>query len=449
MKFKTAAIVLFLALASALSGCSFVGLDAQTLMHAPRPTGKNEADIQTLLDSTSEGDMVLKYPVNGDYRSAVITHNLTGGSGDEAMAFYQKDDETGGTFVLFMQKVNDKWQNMGSFNNPASQVDRVCFGDLDGDGKDEVVVGWGSGVNNTSSICVYSYKNGKMNEMKVNQSYTEMAVMDFDGDGKSEIFTASVTNGDQPAAARLIRIRSNAIELMGSVPLDAGVTKYASVKTGLINLSQNGVVLDGVKTANAMVTELLYWDKKTKSLKSPFYDTASKSAKSTERSTSVVSKDINGDKIIEIPIVTLMPGYNGTATDDAAYLTTWHRYDTDTNTFVRVMSMVIDYSDGYWFSIPDLWRGKITTKMDPSSRTMTFYAWTSGPKGAAGKQGGALLKIQAFTQKEWSASSGTKGFFKLEDGDGVVFAASIPSPEQPLSMTEDEVKNSFQRITQE
>ena len=41
-----AAVALFLAAAMMLSGCSFVGLDAQTLMHAPKPTGENEADIQ-------------------------------------------------------------------------------------------------------------------------------------------------------------------------------------------------------------------------------------------------------------------------------------------------------------------------------------------------------------------------------------------------------------------
>ena len=328
-------------------------------------------------------------------------------------------------------------------------MDRVAFGDLNGDGKDEVVVGWGSGVGNTGTICAYEYKNGKMNELKLNQSYTEMTVMDFDGDGVDEIFTANVTVGDQPAAARLFRIKDDSIELMGTAPLDAGVTQYVSFKTGLINVNQNGVVLDGSKTANTMVTELLYWNKKTKTLQAPFYDAASKSAKNTERNTSVVSRDINGDKILEIPIVTLMPGYTGATTEDAAYLTTWHRYDTSTNTFIRVMSMVIDYSDGYWFSIPDLWRGKITTKMDAASRTMTFYRWAPGAKGSAGKTGSALLKIEAFTQKEWATSSDTKGFFKLEEGDSVVFAAALPSPDDPLAMTAAEVKNAFQLIPQD
>lgn len=449
MKRKAAVLAIFLAAALMLSGCSYAGLDAQTLMHAPKPTGVNEADIQNLLDTTAGGQITLKYPSTGDYRSAILTHDICGDKNQEAIAFYQKGDDTSVTNIMFMQKIGGSWKNIGTFSSQSSQVDRVCFGDLNGDGRDEVIVGWGSSLNNTGSICVYSYKDGKMNEQKLNQSYTEMEVMDFDGDGRDEIFTASVTVGDQPAVAHLLRIKDDSIEVMGSAPLDTGVTKYASVKTGLVNEKQNGIVLDGEKSANTMVTELLYWDKKKKALEAPFYDPSTKTAKSTARNTSVVSKDINDDKIIEIPIVTLMPGYNGTTADEADCLTSWHRYDTETNTFIRVMSMVIDYADGYWFSVPDMWRGKITTKMDPSTRSFTFYQWMQSPKNAAGILGPQLLKIEVFTKDEWNSQSGTKGYFELCAKDNIVFAAFRPSPNNQLSMTEQEVREAFELISEE
>ena len=192
MKRKAAVAALFLVVSMLFSGCSFVGLDAQTLMHAPKPTGENEADIQRLLDQKAGEQITLKYPVSGDYRSAILKHNLCGDKTDEAIAFYQKSDAADGTNIIFMQKTGT-WKVIGTFFNQAAQVDRICFGDLDGDGRDEAIVGWGSSLNNNGSICVYSYKNGRMTEQRLKQTYTEMEVMDFDGDGRSEIFTANIS----------------------------------------------------------------------------------------------------------------------------------------------------------------------------------------------------------------------------------------------------------------
>lgn len=443
-----AAVALFLTAAMMFSGCSFVGLDAQTLMHAPKPTGENEADIQHLLDETAGGQMTLKYPASGEYRSAILKHDLSGDKTDEAIAFYQKSDDADGTNIVFMQK-EGTWKIVGTFSNQATQVDRICYGDLYGDGKDEAVVGWGNSLNNNGAICVYSYKNGKVTEQRLKQAYTEMEVMDFDGDGRSEIFTANITQGDQPAEACLIRVDSDHAEVMGSAPLDSGVTRYASVQTGLIDEKQKGIVLDGVKSSNTMVTEVLYWDAKKKALVAPFYDAASKMVKSTARMTAVVATDINSDKIIEVPIVSLMPGYSDSTADEADCLTTWERYDTQNNTFSRVRSMVINFADGYMFSVPDVWRGQITTKMDPSTRSFSFYQWMQSPKNATGVLGPQLLRIEVFTKKEWDAGTGTKNYFELYNKDNLIFAAVRPSPKNPLSLTEVEIKEAFQLINKE
>lgn len=455
---KLRAVAAALLLSVLLSGCSFVGLDAETLMQPPKPTGE-KADIHALLESKTGGKMTLKYPRSGDYRSAIITHDICGDKGEEAIAIFQKGDEASGTDIMFMQKVDGKWTDIGFFSNPASQVDKVCFGDLNGDGKDDVVVGWGSSLNSTSSICAYYYGGGKMNEIKLDklaQNYTEMAVMDFNGDGKSEIFTANVSTGekqaagtladDQSAFARLYSLHDGAFEIIGSCRLDSSVSKYASVQAGLINEKQNGIVLDGIRSANQMVTELIYWDAKTKTLKSPFYDPKTQNINLTQRSTQVVSKDINGDKIIEIPFVTLLPGYGGVATEDAAYVTNWKRYDTTNNALVPVMSMVLNYADGYWFLVPDLWHDRITTKTDTATRTTTFFAWNTSKKDLKGSLGVPLLKIQVFAKKEWDSGTGTAGFFKLMETDNLVFAADCPSPGNPLSLSVSDVKHSFDLI---
>ena len=442
MKKGTAAAIL-MAAAMSLSGCSFVRLDAQTLMQAPKPTGESESDIQSLLEKTAGTQFTLKYPVSGQYRSAILEHDLSGDNVGEAIAFYRKSTETEGTSVVFMQKKDGAWKVVGTFANQSAQVDRVCFGDLDGDGKDDAVVGWGSSLNNNASVCAYFLRDGKMAEQRLSLNYTDLEVMDFTGDGRSEIFTASVTEGSQPAEARLTRVDGTDMETLGSAPMDTGVTRYASVRTGLLNEKQRGVVLDGVKASSVTVTELLYWDAQQKALVSPFYDESTKTVKSTARTTSVRSKDINGDTIIEIPIVSLMPGYSDGTADEADCLTSWQRYDTQNNTFIRVMTMVINYADGYYVSIPDMWRGKITTKMDPATRSFTFYQWMQSSQDAAGVLGPQLLRIEVFTKKEWSAKSGTAGYFELAEKSNLVFAASLPSASNSLSLTAQEVKEAF------
>ena len=82
--FPLAATVL---LAACLSGCSWFGMDAENLMQPPKPTGEREA-IYQLLEAEAASGFTLKYPVNGDYRSAIIM-NQNGEEAGEAIAFFQ------------------------------------------------------------------------------------------------------------------------------------------------------------------------------------------------------------------------------------------------------------------------------------------------------------------------------------------------------------------------
>lgn len=439
-----------LALIVLCSGCSSVSLDPQTLMRPPRATG-NKEQIHKVLETKTGGQLKLSYPRRGDYRSAILMWDLTGDGQEDAVALYQNTDQTGGLTISFVRG-GKEWTDVGSFQNPSTQVDKVCFGDVNRDGVDDVVVGWGSALNQASSISIFSYKDGKMTELSYNQPYTEMEVRDFDGDTYDEIFTASVSTAEQAAIARLLRVTDNMIETVGSAHLDTGVTKYAAVTAGMINSNQYGIVLDGAKSGGTYVTEVLFWDSKKKLLESPFYDAGTQTANYTQRSTSVTSRDINGDTLIEIPVVNPLPGYSQPLPDDACAVTNWYRYDSAGNTMQRVMSMVMNQKSGYWFLIPDMWRGKITVKVDRDTRSLTFYEWVPASGSAAsgsnsaGAVGTALLKLQEFTESEWNAGTVTTGFYKLQEKNAVVYAASILQPDAPLALNINDVMNSFKLI---
>ena len=92
-----------------------------------------------------------------------------------------------------MKSEEDVWKTVFTARNPATQVDRVCFGDLNGDGRSDVLIGWGStsGVTGrTAQVCAYLYDDaGDITEYTLG-SYGEMTVTDFDDDGVDELFTA-------------------------------------------------------------------------------------------------------------------------------------------------------------------------------------------------------------------------------------------------------------------
>ncbi len=96
-----------------------------------------------------------------------------------------------------------------------------------------------------------------------------------------------------------------------------------------------------------------------------------------------------------------------------------------------------------------MWRGKITTKLDPATRTLTFYQWMASAGGEGGVRGPELLKIEIFTTQGWVSGKGTGGFFRLTSKDKLVFAASIPSPRNSLSLTQEEIRGAFKLIDQE
>lgn len=257
-------LVLVLAASVLLSGCSVIGLDAQALMHPPKPTGE-KAGMYALLKSKAGKNFTLKYPTAGENRSAIIQHNLCGDSHKETVALYQRKGDDTAVSILFTALQNGKWKDIGSFTHPAAQVDRICFGDLNGDGQDETIVGWGNSAGSASLISVFYYKNGKMNELKLDQTYNELAVMDFDGDGKKELLTASIpADSEQQFVASLFRLKGDALQLMGSIRMDTGLSKFADLLSGNVSKGQPGVLLDCVQTNGRELTELIYWNRSKK-----------------------------------------------------------------------------------------------------------------------------------------------------------------------------------------
>ena len=107
--------------------------------------------------------------------------------------------------------------------------------------------------------------------------------------------------GEQPAQARLLRMRGGAIELLGSCAIDSAVTSLTAASGGLLGPEQPGVLLDGAKATNTFVTEVVYWDQESRALVSPFLNQETQTVEATQRSLNITSATSTATKSSNSP----------------------------------------------------------------------------------------------------------------------------------------------------
>lgn len=440
---RTKLICALLALCLFCSGCSVMDLNTQDLMSPPKATG-DKADIQKVIEENA-GSYTLKYPQKGEHRSAVIMHDINGDGNEEAVAFYKSNTSEGVSdiTVIFIDQVAGVWQRIAAFQNSAAEVERVCFADFNGDGSDEVLIGWSS-YSSTNQATVFRYESGEVKPFDLEYTYTDMVLADFDKDGVEELFMSSVNTAEKAAAARLLKYSaaSDTLVNISEAEMNPEVTQYSSFQAGELENGYRGVYIDGVKSGNQMTTELVYWDPELQKLQTPFYSSVSANQFSIIRPPGVICMDINGDGVLEIPNskdfegnLSLSPantvapaaGSQGTLTSAVpACITQWQQYFPKEQELVTVQNMYVNEDDDYYFLMPSSWITCVTGTLDASNHQFTFSEWVINDEGV-GAVGAVVLKIGVFTKANWDAKvTVTREFTSVVETEEKVYAISIP-----------------------
>ncbi|MCL2487711.1 MAG: VCBS repeat-containing protein, partial [Oscillospiraceae bacterium] len=140
----------------AFSGCSSFGIDIETRMRPPLPSGEQEeiqkALTEYLATTKLQQNYILKYPKTGEHRSAFILADIDGDgllemvSGSGSLVWYKPDNMTKGVIAA-----NRHFHvGMGS-------------GDIDGDGAVEICVGEADPGPNEKWEIVILKPNGNVN----------------------------------------------------------------------------------------------------------------------------------------------------------------------------------------------------------------------------------------------------------------------------------------------
>lgn len=450
------AVLLAAWLCLSLSGCSFAAFDSKNLMAPPKANADQQA-IHELLQGSSP-DVTFVYPKSGEYRSAIIMRDFTGDGKDNAIGFYSLGD-AGGVEVQFLEKTGTGWRTDAAFKNMANQVDRVCFADLTGDGVEDVLIGWGSAAGTTgrtAAVNAYIYDgNGGVNE-HVLGIYGEMALTDLDGDGISEVFTvdkfvAAEQEGDEPspAKARLYAWQGDAMAEICSTDADNSISIYSAIFSGSITSSLQGVVLDGAKADGSLTTQVFYLED-GKLVNSPPEVNMEDHINPFSRSASApfLSRDINGDGIVEIPTASLLPGIpEDVVPDSTSFLVKWNAFHK--KLLGRpVMTALMNLTENYWFRLPAGLEGQITASNDPDRRSVTYTQVTKPNEEGQQFLGAPLFSIRVFTRSAWDSRGQSGGYELLAAQADTIYGIQIFTEDEQMLRYIHRIRQDFKLITE-
>lgn len=317
-----AAITLLLAVSVLFSGCgAFSFNSAENLVRPPKLSGDDGALQAAFETAVSEkGEYILKYPSDGEYRSAYVRYDCDADGADEAFVFYSLKAEAMSVYMVMLDYANGVWSAVGEVPGEGSDVYSVEFCDLNNDGIAEVLVGWSSlDAKSNKKLAVYcSYKNSQNLNYRVLaiESYTSMDTVDLDNDGEMEILLAliSSTSDTYTTEARLLKMTDHApsdfqMNPVGQVSLYSETTAITAI-TSCEQNRKNYVYIDEA-AGDTYLTEILYWDQEKNTLAAPLQvDMLSIASCPTSRSVALNCTDINDDGVPEIPATALIPDSN-------------------------------------------------------------------------------------------------------------------------------------------
>ena len=287
-----------------LAGCSMPGEQVQVeeLLRAPKLSG-DYGDVQTALNDWLGESAQLKYPMQGDLLSPFLLQDLDGDGRQDAAVLYTTAQSSNVCIAILQKDDADIWHVRQNVEGLADTVESVGLAQLQPGDATQLVVGY-TAAQGDHYLAVYSYTDGVLSTI-LEQQYQQYLVEDITGGGNQDLILMSTLEDGGVQIELLTVDKEGSFQQVAVMGLSANrFAGCASVAAGVGADGRHYLVLDGWTgiSGNNLASVLLRFDEDTQQmLPADQISTEKLYTASLRNVPSLVSQDLDGDGIVEIP----------------------------------------------------------------------------------------------------------------------------------------------------
>lgn len=396
---------------------------------------EEQKEITRALKASVGNDIVLQYPKTGQNRSAFLIEDINSDGKDEVVAFYSPKGEGAGQYAIhinLLSKNDDgQWRSLCDVVGEANGIDRVSVGTFSG--KTEIIVGWELIKEREKTLVGYSLKNRTL-VRDFTRPYVEFAVADFwKSNAGDELITINYSKTEQELTsptqnAHLIVKTKNKFKEKSSCALDFRVTGYKSCTAGKYDSRNTGYFLDSMLDSATVTTQILTVSKEGK-IKNPLLVDGKTADDNTHKST-MLSQDINGDGVLEVPHQQEIVGYEDVPESEKLFKTVWKNLIE--NELKKSFAMYMNTALGIRVMLSTDFEQLVTMRTVSAQNEIVFYEYNTSLK----KSTTELFRLRVFQRGEYEEKD---GFEALCSNDYITVAVKIASPQNPLCPSWEEI----------
>ena len=394
------ALIICILLSLSFTGCAVVDLDVRNMMEAPR-NDADMAEVTAILDGGGRADYC--YPQNGDYREAVIFTSFTGKSHKDAFSFtYDNSKRINITFFSFIEGA---WVRTKEFTDKADQVERVVFGDITGDGINDIIVGFtDSEERNVISIFTCSEEKNEIEKIDTKFYYDAMLLTRFRTNDKDELCVVKTEEAPTDENGSLsFSVYHYSNKKFYSIGKETLPTRLLTFEKMFFDKDADGkayVAAEGMGNTGVYITQIFTENRYTEKIYSPYSinpDRTTPGEFKRGSSDALFSMDIDGDGSMEIPLT-----YNSgeIKSSSAGYVTDWVKPTLNNVSKKTVMSTIVNYQHNYYVPIPEEKKDNILHYKGSDQDSLDIYEIEGDGEGNIEKAT-KLFTVRVFTKPQW------------------------------------------------